>query len=165
LKEGLPPERSLMGDGSADDTIEMYKDILYGRPKSECKLAQTEKGSKAWDKMKKGIDESEGATFDIPFDLPDMTGVILSPMIYKVPTLRRGSKCPTCKNGKLIPIVYGLPERELMEQSGRGEIELGGCVVSSEVFDPERGFISGDPELSCPKCEGRFFRDRARNKA
>ena len=74
---------------------------------------------------------------------------------------RKGSKCPTCKVGKLIPIVYGMPGRELMEQSGRGEIELGGCVVSSEVFDPERGFISGDPELYCPKCEGRFFRDRA----
>jgi len=164
LKGGPPPERSLMGDGSADDTIEMYKDILYGRPKSECKLAQTEKGSKAWDKIKKEIDESVGVTFDIPFDIPDMTGVILSPMIYKVPTLRKGSKCPTCKNGKLIPIVYGMPGSELMEQSERGEIELGGCVVS-EVFDSELGFISGDPKLSCPKCEGRFFRDSTRNKA
>jgi hypothetical protein len=110
--------------------------------------------------MKKQIDESEGVTFDIPFDLPDMTGVILSPMIYKVPTLRKGSKCPSCKNGKLIPIVYGMPGRERMEQSERGEIGLGGCVVS-EVFDPESGFISVDPELSCPKCEGRFFRDIA----
>lgn len=148
-----------MGDGSADDTIEMYKDILYGRPKSECKFAQTEKGSKAWDKMKKEIDESVGVTFDIPFDIPDMTGVVLSPMIHKAPTLRKGSKCPTCKNGKLIPIVYGMPGRELMEQSGRGEIELGGCSVT-EVFDSELGFISGDPELYCPKCEGRFFRDQ-----
>jgi hypothetical protein len=78
--------------------------------------------------------------------------------------LRKGSKCPTCNTGKLIPIIYGFPGRELMEQSGRGEIELGGCVVR-EVFDPERGFISVDPELSCPKCEGRFFRDSTRNKA
>jgi hypothetical protein len=73
----------------------------------------------------------------------------------KAKTLRKGSNCPTCKVGKLIPIVYGMPGRELMEQSDRGEVELGGCVVS-EVFDPERGFISGDPELSCPKCEGKF---------
>jgi len=79
--------------------------------------------------------------------------------------IRMGSKLPSCNNGKPIPIVYGMPGRELMEQSGRGEIGLGGCAVSSEVFDPERGFISGDPELYCPKCEGRFFRDRARNKA
>ena len=79
-------------------------------------------------------------------------------------TLRKGGKCPSCKVGKLIPIVYGLPGRELLEQSGRGEIELGGCSVS-QVFDLELGFISGDPELSCPKCEGRFFRDRTRNNA
>ena len=32
-----------MGDGSADDTIQMLKDIMYGRPKSENELAQTEK--------------------------------------------------------------------------------------------------------------------------
>lgn len=146
-----------MGDGSADDTIQMLKDILYGRSKSECELAQTEKGSKAWDKMKKGIDESEGVTFDIPFDLPDLTGVIHSPMIDKVPTLRKGIKCPSCKNGKLIPIVYGMPDGELIEQSERGEVELGGCIVT-EVFDSKLGAVSGDPELYCPKCEGKFFR-------
>lgn len=81
--------------------------------------------------------------------------------------LRKGSKCPTCEVGKLIPIVYGMPGRGLIEQTERGEIELGGCVVS-QVFDPERGFISGDPELSCPACEERFFRnlaERLRNGA
>lgn len=71
--------------------------------------------------------------------------------------LRKGSKCPTCEVGKLIPIVYGMPGRGLIEQSERGKIELGGCVVS-QVLDPEIGPISGDPELSCPACEGRFFR-------
>ena len=75
----------------------------------------------------------------------------------KTYSLRKGSKCPSCKVGKLIPIVYGMPGRELMEQSGRGEIELGGCSVT-EVHDSELGFISGDPELYCPKCECRFFR-------
>jgi hypothetical protein len=78
--------------------------------------------------------------------------------------LRKSSKCPSCKAGKLIPIVYGLPSREVMEQSERGEVELGGCFIT-EVFDPKTGLVSGDPELYCPKCEGRFFRDRARNKA
>jgi hypothetical protein len=154
-----------MGDGSADDTIEMLKDIMYGRPKSENELAQTEKGSKAWDAMKKEVDESTGVVF-IPSDDPDLSGIILEKFDWDAPKpLRKGSKCPSCKNGKLIPIVYGLPGRELVEQSGRGEIELGGCVVSSEVFNPERGLISGDSELSCPKCEGRFFRDSTRNKA
>jgi hypothetical protein len=75
----------------------------------------------------------------------------------KFTTLRKGSNCPKCNAGKLIPIIYGLPGRELMEQSGRGEIELGGCVVG-RIIDSEGGLISGSPELSCPQCGGRFFR-------
>jgi hypothetical protein len=77
-------------------------------------------------------------------------------------TLRKGSTCPVCRSGNLIPIVYGMPGRELVNQSERGEVELGGCVVSDELLDPERGLISGDPDLSCPKCHGRFFRDGRR---
>jgi hypothetical protein len=82
----------------------------------------------------------------------------------KAKSLRKGSRCPACNAGKLIPIVYGLPGRELMEQSGRGEIELGGCEVS-QVFDPALGFISGDPALFCPNCEGRFCRAREQSQA
>ena len=82
----------------------------------------------------------------------------------KAKALRKGSHCPTCNAGKLIPIVYGLPLRELMEQSERGEVELGGCIIT-EVFDPKSGLISGDPELYCPKCEGRFFRALSRAKS
>jgi len=81
----------------------------------------------------------------------------------KAKSLRQGSRCPACNAGKLIPIVYGLPGRELIEQSGRGEIELGGCSVS-QVFDSELGFISGDPALFCPTCEGTFFRAPSRTK-
>jgi len=79
-------------------------------------------------------------------------------------SLRKGSQCPTCNAGKLIPIVYGMPGSELVEQSERGELELGGCIIT-EVIDPVSGFISGDPELSCLKCEGQFFRESTRNKA
>ena len=57
--------------------------------------------------------------------------------------------------------MYGLPGRELVAQNDRGEIELGGCTVT-EVFNPERGFISGNPELYCPECEGRSFRANGR---
>jgi hypothetical protein len=71
-------------------------------------------------------------------------------------SLRKGGNCPTCNAGKLIPIVYGLPGREVMEQSERSELELGGCIIT-EVIDPESGLVSGDPELYCPKCEGRYF--------
>jgi hypothetical protein len=146
-----------MGDGSADDTIGMLKDIMYGRPKSENQLAQTGRGSKAWDAMKKEVDESTGVVF-IPSDDPDLSGITIQKFDWNASKrLRKGSKCPTCKAGNLIPIIYGMPGHELMEQSGRGEIELGGCSVT-EVFDPERGFVSGDPELHCPKCEGKFLR-------
>ena len=74
----------------------------------------------------------------------------------KPKTLRMGSNCPTCKAGKLIPIVYGLPGRELMEQSDRGEIELGGCVVT-QIID-HNGISTNDPELHCPTCSSKFFR-------
>ena len=72
--------------------------------------------------------------------------------------LRKGSKCPMCEVGRLIPIVYGMPGRGLIEQSERGEIELGGCVMS-QVLHPEIGLTSGDPELSCPACEVKHYRD------
>lgn len=56
----------------------------------------------------------------------------------KTHSLREGSNCPTCKAGKLIPIVYGLPGRELMEQSERDEIEVDGSMVR-RVSAPECG--------------------------
>ena len=77
----------------------------------------------------------------------------------KPKTLRKWSNGPTSKVGKLIPIIYGMPGCELIEQSNRGEIELGGCD-ESQVFCWAFGFISGDPELLCPQCEGRFFRNQ-----
>ena len=76
-------------------------------------------------------------------------------------TLRKGSNCPTCNAAKLIPIVYGLPGRELIEQSDRGEIELGGCVVT-QIIDPN-GIRNNDPELHCPTCSSRFFRSGVRH--
>ena len=66
-------------------------------------------------------------------------------------TLRKGSTCPTCKTGSLLPIVYGLPGPDLRHESEVGRVALGGCVV--------RG---NDPELECPNCEGQFMRDGER---
>jgi hypothetical protein len=51
-----------------------------------------------------------------------------------------------------------------MEMSERGELELGGCIIT-EVIDPECGFISGDPALFCSKCEGKFFRNGEQSQA
>ena len=71
--------------------------------------------------------------------------------------LRKGSRCPSCANGRLLPIVYGLPLPESLVRDQRGEVILGGCIVT-KVFDPELGFIS-DPELGCPACERKFYRN------
>jgi DNA-directed RNA polymerase subunit RPC12/RpoP len=78
-------------------------------------------------------------------------------------TLRKGSTCPRCNSGKLVPIVYGLPGRELMEQSERGEVELGGCVVT-QVID-HNGIRTSDPELHCPACSSKFYRSGAKHEA
>jgi hypothetical protein len=154
-----------MAEKTADDTIAILKAVMYGTPKELVPELQTPGGMKLYEKLKAEYAQRD-TMWDIPTDDPDLSNTVLHKFDYDAPKrLRKGSKCPTCKVGKLIPIVYGMPEGELIEQSERGEVEPGGCVVSSEVFDPERGLISGDPELICPKCEGRFFRDGARNKA
>jgi hypothetical protein len=49
--------------------------------------------------------------------------------------------CPKCKSKNVIPIIYGLPGRDLIEQARKGEIELGGCVVRI-----------GSPIRKCKKC-------------
>ena len=57
-----------------------------------------------------------------------------------------GDRCPRCRSGRTIPIIYGLPIRgEMTEMANRGEIELGGRAV---------GFKS--PKTFCTKCGYRF---------
>jgi len=153
-----------MAEKTADDTIAILKAVMYGTPKELVPELQTPGGMKLYEKLKAEYAQRD-TMWDIPFEEPDLTGTVFHKVVYDAPKrLRKGSKCPTCAVGKLIPIIYGMPGRELMEQNERGEVELGGCVVT-EVFDPVSGFISGDPELYCPKCEGRFFRESTRNKA
>jgi hypothetical protein len=48
---------------------------------------------------------------------------------------------PSCGSEDTVPIVYGLPTRELEEAAGRGELVLGGCLVS---FDA--------PNRACQNC-------------
>ena len=153
-----------MAEKTADDTIAILKAVMYGTPKSEVAEIDNPRAAALYDKFAAQLAKG-GTIMDIPSDDPDLSNTVFHKVDYDAPKrLRKGSNCPTCKVGKLIPIVYGMPEGELIEQSERGEVELGGCSVT-EVHDSELGFISGDPELYCPKCEGRFFRDRARNKA
>ena len=42
-------------------------------------------------------------------------------------------KCPKChKNDKVIPILYGEPSEEAMEEIKRGLWRMGGCVVDRD---------------------------------
>ena len=43
--------------------------------------------------------------------------------------------CPSCGAAELAPIVYGLPGSELEEKAMRGDVVLGGCVVTPEQPD------------------------------
>lgn len=48
--------------------------------------------------------------------------------------------CPTC--GALgIPIVYGMPAPDLVDAAERGEVLIGGCVITGE--DPTHGCAAG----------------------
>jgi len=45
-------------------------------------------------------------------------------------------KCPYCRlDYQVVPIVYGLPEPGLLEQSQRGEVALGGCCAGPEQHE------------------------------
>ena len=54
-------------------------------------------------------------------------------------------KCPAC-GGKLVPILYGLPTAEAGEAAERGEIALGGCLMSGD-----------DPHLQCAACREPYW--------
>ena len=38
--------------------------------------------------------------------------------------------CPTCGHRSGVRIVYGMPDFELFEQSERGLVALGGCIIT-----------------------------------
>jgi len=56
--------------------------------------------------------------------------------------------CPRCSNRKLLSIVYGYPAGDLMEAAQRGEVALGGCMVTGD-----------DPDRRCPDCRVDLYRD------
>lgn len=40
-----------------------------------------------------------------------------------------GCICPKCKSNNVIPIMYGYPAPEAMEEAEKGNLKLGGCEV------------------------------------
>ena len=56
------------------------------------------------------------------------------------------SPCPKCgMPDKVVPILYGMPAGDAMEQAERGEIVFAGCLVGGP-----------DPRLSCRLCLVQF---------
>ncbi len=50
--------------------------------------------------------------------------------------------CPKCGSSEnVVPIVYGYPSAELMAAAERGEVKLGGCVITGD-----------DPQWYCKAC-------------
>ncbi len=43
--------------------------------------------------------------------------------------------CPRCDSQNVVPILYGMPGPEMFEESRRGEVALGGCVVFPDAPD------------------------------
>ena len=55
----------------------------------------------------------------------------------------RMTTCPACGNRiEPLPVVFGLPAHETVEEAVAGKIRLGGWVVGPD-----------DPTLACPLCE------------
>ncbi|MDP9181637.1 MAG: hypothetical protein M3P04_02520 [Actinomycetota bacterium] len=59
-------------------------------------------------------------------------------------------QCPKCGRSG-VPILYGMPDGDVMEAVREGQLVLGGCCVSDE-----------DPVLACPACDERWGRRLAR---
>ncbi|WP_197070418.1 carboxypeptidase regulatory-like domain-containing protein [Hymenobacter sp. DG25B] len=58
----------------------------------------------------------------------------------------RGKTCPVCmKEDQVIPIVYGLPSKRMMERAKNNKIKLAGCQITG-----------CDPQWYCKRDEREF---------
>ena len=53
--------------------------------------------------------------------------------------------CPRCRSIEIIPIQYGLPAPEMVEQHKKGQVKIGGCVVGED-----------SPRWYCKECNYEF---------
>ena len=58
---------------------------------------------------------------------------------------RRTTNCPECGSEIVARISFGYPSEEMIEESERGDIVLGGCCVTED-----------DPEWRCKDCENEW---------
>ena len=60
-------------------------------------------------------------------------------------TQKTAPSCPRCGAAAPLPIAYGEPTAETFEAAKRGELALGGCVVTEN-----------DPAWWCRACEHEY---------
>ena len=54
-------------------------------------------------------------------------------------------ECPNCSSKDVVPIVYGLPGQDLIQDEIFGKIKLGGCAIKVDATDRH-----------CNDCEHQF---------
>ena len=55
-------------------------------------------------------------------------------------------KCPVCKrSGGVVPILFGRPTPQAIEQAERGELVIGGCAIDADSM-----------QWRCKKCDHEF---------
>ncbi len=62
---------------------------------------------------------------------------------------KQAPPCPQCGSHRTVPIVYGFVPASVGEAAERGEVVLGGCMLTGE-----------DPEWACLACGHRWGRVR-----
>lgn len=88
-------------------------------------------------------DEVSGRFLEIYYDhLKEFVAINNDP----IPVRRKPVKCHHCGH-KVLRIQYGYPSHAMMEAAERGEILLGGCIISED-----------SPDCACPVCGQSFKR-------
>jgi len=62
-------------------------------------------------------------------------------IVRDLPFGHHHGKCPKCGSRNVVPILYGYPTAESIHKAHRGELYLGGCIVTGD-----------DPQLYCREC-------------
>ena len=47
-------------------------------------------------------------------------------------TVTKHRRCPFC-GGKAVPILYGMPTFDAFQRAERGELAIGGCILSDDA--------------------------------
>lgn len=59
--------------------------------------------------------------------------------------MKTAQKCPQCGSKRAVRIMYGMPAYEAFLKAEKGEIALGGCVITGN-----------DPQWQCQDCWTRW---------